>query len=380
MFEFPAKLPVPKAPCVPVMQADLPLSSAILPYLEQMDQNRVYSNFGPLSQQLETRLAAHFGMQSGGVLSASSGSAALVGAILALTGQAAPGRQTALCASYSFAASVSSLRACGYIPQFVDVDSDSWALDPQVLRALPDLAQVGLVVVTAPYGRAPDIAAWESFTQDTGIPVVIDAAAGFDVFTEARLGFSDHVPVALSFHATKAFACGEGGAILSTSADFLTHCRRAINHGFWGVRRVTCDNTNGKMSEYHASVALAELDRWESKAIRFSAVADCYRSTGAEIGIGDQLWLSGDISGVYALCQFESGDRALWAQKALYDHGFDSRFWYGFGLHAEPAFAGFDRGSMTVTNTLSRGLLGLPTSQCLSPDAIAQICKVIASI
>ncbi len=380
MFD-PATI-LPKAPVtrVQVMRPELPPAAAILPYLEQMDQNRVYSNFGPLSLQLETRLAAHFGMQSGGVLSAASGSAALIGAILALTGQATPGKQTALCASHSFAASVSSLRACGYTPQFVDVNPDTWALDPQDLRALPGLAGVGLVMVTAPYGRAPDIAAWEAFTLDTGLPVVIDAAAGFDVISGAGLRFSKQVPVTMSFHATKAFACGEGGAIFSTCADFLTRCRRAINHGFWGKRQVACDNTNGKMSEYHASVALAELDRWETKTVRFETVADSYRRIGTETGIGDKLWLAGDVSGVYALCRFDTHAAAIGAQKSLYNHGFESRFWYGFGLHTEPAFEHFERGPMPVTNSLAKGLLGLPMSLCLSDDRIAQICKVLASV
>lgn len=380
MRDLTATTANPTASRVPIMRPELPTAAAILPYLEQMDQNRVYSNFGPLSLQLETRLAMHFNMQGNGIVSTGSGSAALVGAILALTGQATPDRQTALCASYSFSASVSSLRACGYHPKFVDVDAQTWALDPQVLRGLPGLNRVGLVVVTAPYGRMPDIAGWESFTLETGIPVVIDAAAGFDVLSGAALSFSSHVPVTMSFHATKAFACGEGGAIFSTNAGYLTRCRQAINHGFWGQRRVECDNINGKMSEYHASVALAELDRWEAKAARLARLTQSYRQIGDDLGLGDQLWVAGDISSVYALCQFETAAEAIAAQTSLFEQGFESRFWYGFGLHAEPAFKGYDRGPMTVTNVLAKGLLGLPISLCLTNDQIVHICRTLAAL
>lgn len=380
MYDTPPALPGLTAPSVTVMRPDMPSASAILPYLEQMDQNLIYSNFGPLSRQLETRLSARFKMPTAGVLSTSSGSAALMGAILALTGQASPGRQLALCASHSFAASVSSVRACGYRPQFVDVNPDTWALDPQVLRDLPNLKHIGLVLVTAPYGRLPDIAAWEAFALETEIPVVIDAAAGFDVALSSGLHFSDHVPLTMSFHATKAFGCGEGGAIFSNNSDFLARCRGAINHGFWGQRRVLCDNTNGKMSEYHASVALAELDRWETKAAQFSVVADSYRQLGVEEGIGDRLWLSGDVSGVYALYQFESEAAAIAAQRLLFSKSCESRFWYGFGLHREPAFANFEHGPMPVTDTLTRSLLGLPMSLCLVEETIAKICKVVASV
>jgi dTDP-4-amino-4,6-dideoxygalactose transaminase len=72
-----------------------------------------------------------------------------------------------------------------------------------------------------PYGRAIAQTEWIGFEAETKIPVVIDAAAGFEALAadpECRTG---PIPVALSFQATKAFSSGEGGAIVRSNPEAL---------------------------------------------------------------------------------------------------------------------------------------------------------------
>ena len=57
--------------------------------------------------------------------------------------------------------------------------------------------------------------------QETGVPVVIDAAAGFDAIASKQLAVTAEIPVAVSFHATKVFGTGEGGAILCSDAELV---------------------------------------------------------------------------------------------------------------------------------------------------------------
>jgi len=84
-------------------------------------------------------------------------------------------------------------------------------LDASALLRESFLDREGVVVPVAPFGRPVAQAPWQSFEAATGIPVVIDGAASFDVVDESRDPAIGDVPVALSFHATKAFATGEGG-------------------------------------------------------------------------------------------------------------------------------------------------------------------------
>src|SRR5262249_12400972 len=73
---------------VPALRPLLPPADRLLPYLRRIDAARTYTNWGPLACELERRLCAHFDVPDKCVISAGSGTAALVGAILATAGRA----------------------------------------------------------------------------------------------------------------------------------------------------------------------------------------------------------------------------------------------------------------------------------------------------
>ncbi len=108
--------------------------------------------------------------------------------------------------------------------------------NPVALEAHAALPRAGAIVAVAPYGRPLDPAAWQRFSETSGVPVAIDAAAGFDSFFTGCATVAPGIPVILSFHATKAFGVGEGGAILCSDAELSKDCRRALNFGFFGSR------------------------------------------------------------------------------------------------------------------------------------------------
>ena len=103
----------------------------------------------------------------------------------------------------------------------------------------------------APFGAPFNIEEWDEFHRVTGIPVVIDAAAGFDT---ASAGLS---PVMISLHATKAMGIGEGGLILCRDNNLAEQIRAARNFGFLGERVAEIPGMNAKLSEYGAAVGLA---------------------------------------------------------------------------------------------------------------------------
>ncbi|WP_299690707.1 DegT/DnrJ/EryC1/StrS family aminotransferase [uncultured Tateyamaria sp.] len=365
---------------IPVLRPELPTTDALVPYLRSLEDSRIYTNNGPMVLRLEQRLSAYFGQPKGGVTAAASGTAALIGAILTKAGRATTGKPIALCASFTFVASATAAQNCGYAPHFVDISPDHWALDPDSLHNHPRLHEAGLVVVTAPFGRLVDLAAWEAFEARTGVPVVVDCAAGFDVMVRANAPLSKTIPVAVSFHATKAFGCGEGGAVFSADPDFALRCHRAVNNGFLGCRQVIGDNTNGKMSEYHACVGMAELDRWAHKQTRYEAMATTYRNAFRTVGLADRIHVGGEVSAVYALCHCPDAMSAETLRMALAYDGYETRFWYGAGLHAEQGFGPYTHDPMPNTDTLASQLVGLPAYLDLPDAEMEQIAATVARV
>ena len=62
--------------------------------------------------------------------------------------------------------------------------------------------------------------------------------------------FLGAIPVAISFHATKAFGTGEGGAVATDDVPLARRSAQALNFGISGIRDCQMPSTNGKMSRY----------------------------------------------------------------------------------------------------------------------------------
>lgn len=355
----------------------LPGAQSLVPYLRRIDSTRIYSNHGPLVAELEQRLGERLGLGPQQLVCAASGTAALVAGILATAGRATAERPYALCPAYTFVGTASALQQCGYTPWLVDVDPETWQMDPAAMLAHPTLPRVGVVVPVAAYGRAVPIAGWERFRQVSGVAVVIDAAASFEALLQNPLGTIGSLPVALSFHATKAFATGEGGALVTRDDALSRAAFRSLNFGFLMERVSRAHSINGKMSEHHAAIGLASLDQWPRHQQALCSVAGAYRAAFASRGLAHLLVCHPDVASNYVLLRLPEGPAAREVVPALEAHRIESRLWYGPGLHGQPVFAELPRDVLSVTDRLAECLLGLPVAPDLDAVVVERIADVV---
>jgi dTDP-4-amino-4,6-dideoxygalactose transaminase len=353
---------------LPVAKPRLPLADEILPYLRRIDQSRWYSNGGPLVLEFEARLASHTG---GGAVATVAN--ATVGLTLALLTCDLPPGSLCMVPSWTFAATGHAIEHAGLIPWIVDVDRESWALEPEAARELLREAPgpVSAVIPVSPFGRPIDFAGWNSFRDETGVAVVIDAAAMFDTI---RAGA---VPAVVSLHATKVLGVGEGGFVVGNDAGFIQELQKRANFGFWGSREATAPSFNGKMSEYSAAVGLAALDAWPATRADFARVAAAYRDALAgqskvmlQEGFGES-WVSSTVIVAAEEAGAEAIGRALSAQRI------GTRRWWGGGLHRHGAFAKFPSGRLDQTEELADSVIGLPCWRDLPNEKIDAICGCV---
>jgi len=310
---------------------------------------------------------------------ASSGTAALVGAILATAGRAASDRPLAVVPALTFVGTALAVEECGYEVFVADIDPTSWTLDPTRLEEELALDRVGLVVPVAPFGRPIDQTRWQTFRGRTGIAVVIDGAASFDLTASSPDQLLGTIPVTMSFHATKAFSSGEGGCIACGSSAAAIDALRALNFGFYDDRNTVAASTNGKMSEYHAAVGLAELDGWAAKRAHLEGVVALYRDAFASVGLAGRLVCAPAVGLSYIL--FEAGDFAESAsvQRALRAHGVDLRLWYGRGIHRHTHFARVARGRLDTAEDVASRLIGLPLAPDLAPGDVKRVADAVSA-
>ncbi len=370
------KLPV-GAEAIPICRPLLPAARRLLPYLERIDANRWYTNFGPLVVEFENRMAEMLECSPGEVLSAGSGTRALCGALLATAGWATSERPYCLMPSYTFVATAAAARACGYTPYFVDVDCHTWALDAASLVGHPALARAGAVMPVTPFGRPIANAPWATFTSETGIPVVIDAAAGLDaIASNARETLGD-VPVVVSLHATKTLSSGEGGCVIWRKAGGITSALRYLNFGTFGVRRSDVCGINGKLSEYAAAVGLADLDDWPRKRETYLQAAKTYADEAAANGLDNYIVAETSYASPYCLFQAHTEEEADRVHSGLVSAGIGSLFWYGFGCHRQPAYQDMPRDPLPFTDSLAPRILGLPFFPDISKEEIGTVASAI---
>jgi dTDP-4-amino-4,6-dideoxygalactose transaminase len=358
---------------LPVMRPQLPATERLLPYLSRIDQSRIYSNFGPLTAEFEDRLAAHFALPGGAVTTVAN---ATLGLTLALSAQGARPATLCLMPAWTFVASAQAAVAAGLVPFFVDVDPEAWTLDPATVAATIASApgDVGAVMPVMPFGRPIDFAAWDRFRSTSGIPVVIDAAAGFDAVKGTA------TPAVVSLHATKALGVGEGGLVLSRDAALVREIRTRSSFGFDGSREARMPAMNAKLSEYHAAVGLAALDEWPAARTAWYVLAGTYRKqlldrrTPAHLpaGFGEE-WVSSVC--VLSLRDLDGGQ----AETRLQQAGIESRRWWGTGAHAHAATRHHPRTALPITQEAARSTIGVPFFRDMAGADVERVVEAIGT-
>lgn len=356
---------------IPVAHPLLPVAEAIAPYLQRIDQNRFYSNFGPLVTELEARLAERHAPMAVQVASCNNATLGLAAALIAAGAQ--PGT-VCLLPSWSFSASVHAVRLAGLVPYFLDVDERSWAVTPAIIRqALGSLRQqVGAIMPVCPFGAPVDVALWDDLAQDCGLPVVIDAAASFDAVKPGRSA------AVVSLHATKVLGAGEGAYMVSQDAALVQRFHSITSFGFSMDRVVQLPGMNAKMSEYAAAVALAALDAWPQT--RQSWIERRQAWLKALGPLADEVFPFEGPAGpalVTSTLNIRWPGSVTALSAALRAQGIDTRRWWSRGCHNEPALVGIARAPLPVTDRLADHVVGLPFFLDIADAAIADCAAVL---
>ncbi|MFW0778035.1 MAG: aminotransferase class I/II-fold pyridoxal phosphate-dependent enzyme [Rickettsiales bacterium] len=355
---------------IPVLRPKLPESDAILPYLKQIDTNRWYGNFGPLVLAFEKRLEEAFGAAEDQVTMVANGTLGLTVALQAL--EVTRG-SLCLMPSWTFTATPAAALAAGLTPVFADVDAATQTLTPERAKeAIKKLGKpVGMVLPVSPFGAPVDVSEWDRFTEETGIPVVIDAAAAFDSFMNGAIKIG-RTPVMISLHATKICGIGEGGLVLTQSHDISFRIRKIINFGFEDDRLSHRIAINAKPSEYSAAVGMAVLDSWQEIRAGWARVQQYYIDHLGKAGI--ECWMH--PKWVTSSCNIILPDIAPTISKTLRESGVDTRRWWETGCHAHPAYRACEVAEeLTATQHLGQSMLGIPGAMDMTEATLASVCE-----
>jgi dTDP-4-amino-4,6-dideoxygalactose transaminase len=226
---------------------------------------------GPEGQGLERELAELCGARHG--VGTGSGTDALLLALKAVGVR--PGDEV-ITSAFSFVASATTIVMAGATPVYVDIEPDTFNLDPaRVERAITSRTRA--IVPVYLYGQVAAMDALGDLARARGLVIVADAAQAVGASYAGRPVAAWADATTLSFYPTKNLgACGDGGMVLTTRDDVAERVRLLRDHG--APRRYTHVELGGcsRLDELQAALLRVKLTRLAGWNERRRAIARHY--------------------------------------------------------------------------------------------------------
>lgn len=367
---------------IPLLLPDMPSADELLPWLRRIDAARWYSNFGPLNSELENVLKSQFSAANGLPVHLTTVNNATAGLELALIALDLKPASRVLVPALTFVATATAVVRAGHVPVIADIDAHSWLLTPSLARDASARMRLDAVMPVATFGCPHEMPAWDAFTGDTGLPVVIDAAAAYGNQWDCG-----RATLVFSLHATKSLAAGEGGIVVSRDARMIARVRQLSNFGInldpraiTPVGQVELSGTNAKMSEYHAAIGLANLTHWPDHSARRIALYERYQTALGAIAALRPSWqrTPGPITRTLLCFRVPDPGMREAIEVACAQAHIDTRRWYLPALNRHDGFTELPVcGPLPVTDALSSELVGLPFHTALPDEDLRRIVEAV---
>lgn len=209
---------------------------------------------GPRTAKFEAKFAAVCGVKH--AIATSSGTTALHVALLA--NNIGDGDEV-ITTPFTFIASANSIIYVGARPVFVDIEAETFNINPALIEAAITPRTKAILPVHL-YGYPCDMDAIMDIAARHHLVVIEDAAQAVCADYKGRRAGSFGIGC-FSLYATKNVMCGEGGMLTTDDDDLAQRCRMIRNHGM--QRRYYHDmlGYNFRMTDVHAAIGLAQMDR-----------------------------------------------------------------------------------------------------------------------
>jgi dTDP-4-amino-4,6-dideoxygalactose transaminase len=348
---------------------------------------------GPEIGEFERQLAA-FG-QAPFALSCGSGTEALVLPLMAWG--IGPG-DAVFCPSFTFAATAEAMPLVGASPVFVDIDPDTYNMDPESLEAAIEAVKregkltPRAVIAVDLFGQPADYPAIARVCAKHGLKLIADSAQGFGCTLGGKHPIHWADVATTSFFPAKPLGCyGDGGAVLSKDEGFHDLLVSLRVHG-QAVKSDIAGKTfehdpkylnvrigmNSRMDTIQAAVLLEKLKIFEDEIAARNRVADRYIQ-----GLGDLVKTPAVIEGgvsVWAQYTIETKDRDGLAAH-LREAGVPSAVYYPIPIHKQGVYSGYPvaPAGLPVTEVKSHQVISLPMHPYLTKDDQDQVIAAIGA-
>jgi len=306
-----------------------------------------------------------------------NGTAALHAALLAL--DIGPGDEV-IVPTFSFIATATAVSMCGAKPVFVDVDAETYTIDPA--RIEEHISEKTRAVIGVHlFGQPFDVDAVKKVCESRNLKLVEDAAQAHGaIYNGAKVGGLGHI-ACFSFYATKNMITGEGGMVTTNDRTLADRVRLIINHGQKEKYLHTRLGYNYRMTDLAAAIGLVQLKKLDKFNLRRRKNAEYFNANLHAKGLVLPKIMPG-ANPVYHQYVVRLTEEFPMDRAGFIDYlklkGVGSAIHYPIPIHRQPLY-NMETGPdpCPVATRLSGSVLSLPVHPLLDQKELMHICDVI---
>jgi perosamine synthetase len=277
--------------------------------------------------------------------------------------------------SFTFAATANSVRLVGAEPVFVDIEPDSFCLDPAAVEAAVT-PRTRAVMPVHLYGHPADMTALTAIAQRHGLLVVEDAA-------QAHLAQWDGRPVGawgdaacFSFYPTKNMTSGEGGMVVTEDAGVERLLRLLRNQGMERRYENEVVGHNVRMTDIHAAIGRVQLRKLAGWTAQRQANARFFDEHLRGVVVPPVAVAAEHVYHQYTI-RVPGHDRDAFAAELL-SRGVGSGVYYPVPVHRLPSFGlALD---LPQTEAAAAEVVSLPVHPALSQQDVQRVVEVVNAV
>jgi dTDP-4-amino-4,6-dideoxygalactose transaminase len=256
---------------------------------------------------------------------------------------------------------------------FVDIEGQSFCLDADKIEAAIT-PRTSAILATHVYGYPCDVQKIEAIAERHRLKVIYDGAHAFGTRVNGRSLLSYGDIATCSFHATKLFHTGEGGAIIIKDQQLSKKINLLKSFGHKGDDHIML-GINGKNSEFHAAMGLCLLPRVADIIETRAELYRLYRHELAGLPLGYPVKPENtDYNFAYFPVLFEDETQLLQVKALLAEHEVDTRRYFFPSLNLLPYHTG---ASCPVSEDVSVRVLCLPFYPDLGTELVRRIAGLV---
>ncbi len=333
---------------------------------------------GPVVEEFELLCARELGV--GHTVGVANGTDALQIALRALGLRAG---DEVITTPFSFYSAAEVIADLGAVPVFVDIEADTFNIDPRAVEAAITPRTRALIPVHI-FGLPAKMEALRAIAKKHDLFIVEDCAQAWGATLDGCAAGSMSEAGTFSFFPTKNLgACGEGGLISTNSAQVAEKCRQLRVHG--QSRRYFYDEIgyNSRLHTLQAAILKVKLPharQWNASRRRHAAhYAGLLGDTPFVLPV--ETPGACHVYHQYTLrVPAEVGRERV--MKTLSEREIGHAIYYPHPLHLQPVFAhlGYKAGSLPVVERACEEVLSLPIFPELRPDEVELVASALKSV